>query len=153
MQFAKPSQVRRSLDMTPMIGIVFLVVIFLLVTLTFSLSRQDESIRLPWSELARPPATRLESPVTLQLTRDGTVLLGGREVAFGALPSLLETERNALEAQGRKPSQATVVLRADRDVPTGRVQEVVELGQRVGFERFVFRAQEPAATSPKKAKP
>ncbi len=35
----------------------------------------------------------------------------------------------------------TVIMRADRDVPAGKVQEVLRICQELGFERFVLRAR------------
>ena len=36
---------------------------------------------------------------------------------------------------------ATIVIRADRDVPTGKVQEVIRVCQEADFEKFVLRAK------------
>lgn len=145
MQFVKPNSVRCPFDLTPMIGIMLLLAVFLLVGLSFSLTSQDETIRLPGSELARPPATPVESPITLQLTSRGTVIFGGVEVAAGDVRTLLENQRDTLKSQGRDPARATIILRADRGAPTGTAQELIDLGQQVGFQRFVLRAKEEDA--------
>ena len=131
-----------------MIGITFQVAIFLLLVLTFSLRAQDESIRLPGSELARPPASRLQSPVVLQVTSRGTVILGAVELPMADVRPLLQRECDAIRFQGIEPARATVILRADREVPTGMVQELIELAQRIGFEQFVLRAQETGRPGP-----
>ncbi len=43
---------------------------------------------------------------------------------------------------GRNVKNVTVIIRADRTVPAGKVQEVVQVCQEIGFERFVFRARQ-----------
>ena len=35
-----------------------------------------------------------------------------------------------------------VIIRAHKDVPTGKVQEIIEMCQREQFERFKLRAKE-----------
>lgn len=148
MQFAKLQSIRSAPDLTPMIGITFLVAIFLLLVLTFSLRSQDESVRLPCSELARPPAARFQWPVVLQVTSGGMVILGGVETPMADVRSLLQRESDAIRLQGIEPARATVIVRADREVPTGMVQELIELAQGIGFEQFTLRAQETGRPGP-----
>lgn len=148
MHFTKPQSIRCIPDLTPMIGIMFQVAIFLLLVLTYALRAQDEAIRLPGSELARPPVARHQSPVVLQVTSRGTVILGAVELPMADVRPLLQRECGAVRFQGIEPARATVIVRADRGVPTGMVQELIELAQKVGFEQFVLRAQETRRPNP-----
>ena len=148
MQFAKQESIRATPDLTPMVGIMFQVAIFVLLVLAFSLRAQDESIRLPGRELARPPVSRHASSVVLQVTSDGTVILGTVEVPMADVRPLIQREYDAIRFQGLDPAGATVTVRADREVPTGEVQELVELAQKIGFEQFVFRAKEAPRSKP-----
>ena len=54
-------------------------------------------------------------------------------------------ERAALRLLGFEPGQATVVVRADPDVPTDKVQRLIETAQEAGFAQCVLR---PAELSP-----
>ena len=155
MQFARQSPVRCDLDVTPMLGVVFPLAIFLLAVLGLSLGARTEAVRLPGSEPARPPAGAIESFVAVQLTGKGAVVLGGREVAADDLRPSLEKQRDALRAQGRDPARATVILQADPAVPTGKVQELMDLAQQAGFQRFSLRARSDGAggTSAGKGRP
>jgi len=133
-------------DMTPMIDMTFQLIAFFMVLVNFSEADQNERIKLPASELAKPPDKPLEEPITLQLTEDETVLLGPREVPIegDALRGLLLREKQMMEAMNKSPSDTTVIIRADRNAKTGLVQRVIEVCQmrEIGFEKFALRAKQ-----------
>jgi biopolymer transport protein ExbD len=128
-------------DMTPMIDVIFQLIIFFLLTLNFSMDQQSELIKLPLSELSKPEEAPTALPITLQLTQNGTVLIGGDEVTIPNLRPHLTREREALGKQ-RGPQDATVVIRADQEGHFGLVQELIKACQDSGFERFALRAKQ-----------
>ena len=154
MQFTRQSHIAGcDSDMTPMIDVTFQLIIFFLLTLNFSMDQQNELIKLPESELAKPPQGAAAMPVTLQLTRGGTVFVGGDEVAVQELRPLLLREKEAITRERRRDVRdATVVIRADQDARAGIVQELIKICRENGFEKFALRAKQeekedsPAAT-------
>jgi biopolymer transport protein ExbD len=129
-------------DMTPMIDCTFQLCIFFLLTLNFSSDEQSELIRLPGSELAKPTEGALETPITVQILSSGLVLFGGDQMAPSALRGPLQRERDMIKSVlGRNMKNATIVVRADRDVATGKVQETIRVCQETGFEKFALRAK------------
>jgi biopolymer transport protein ExbD len=141
MRFRK-STITAELDWTPMIDITFQLITFFLFVLSFSDSEQDERIQLPESELAKPSENVLEFPVTLHLTKEGTVIIGGQETTIADVQTHLVREANLLELRGKPLSTATIVIRAHKDVPAGKVQELIKQCQMHRFENFILRAQE-----------
>jgi len=129
-------------DMTPMIDMTFQLIAFFMVLVNFSEADQNQRIHLPKSELAKPPDKPPETPITLQLTKSGTIIVGGDEVPPEGLPRLLLREQQVLEAQGRPTSNATIVIRADARAKTGNVQEVIKICQDLHFEKFALRAKQ-----------
>jgi biopolymer transport protein ExbD len=129
-------------DMTPMIDLTFQLLAFFMVIVNFSDADQNERIKLPKSVLAKPPDQPLEHPITLHLTREGTVIYGPDEVSIAALPTYLRRERAVIESEHRKVSDANIIIRADKSTQTGRVQELIKVCQENQFERFVLRAME-----------
>ena len=130
-------------DMTPMIDMVFQLIAFFMVVINFSEVDYNERIALPQSELAQPPEGPLPTMITLQVTREGTVILSGDEVLPEGLRTLLVRERQVLLARGEhRFREATIVIRADRAAETGRVQEVIQVCQETGFENFAVRARQ-----------
>ena len=129
-------------DMTPMIDCTFQLVIFFLLTLNFSSDEQSELIRLPSSELAKPAEGSLDTAITVQVLASGTVLFGGDQMTPAALRGPLKRERDVIRTVlHRDVKNATIVIRADRDVPTGIVQEVILVCQQADFEKFALRAK------------
>ncbi len=130
-------------DMTPMIDMVFQLIAFFMVLVNFAEVDQNERIRLPSSELAKPPDAPLPSPITLQLTRSGSVILGTNEVSLAELRPLLTLERQMLEAKRSvNYRNATIIIRADVGAKIGEVQKVITLCQETGFEKFALRAKQ-----------
>ena len=138
----KEYAVSAEADMTPMIDMTFQLIAFFMVLINFSEGDQDQRIKLPSSELAKPPDAPLESPLTLQLSEEGKVLFGGDEVPVDQMGSRLQTERNVIERQGKSVSDAAVIIRADARTRTGLVQELIKQCQQRGFEKFALRVKQ-----------
>ena len=141
----KELNVSAEADMTPMIDMTFQLIAFFMVLINFSESDQDQRIKLPASELAKPPDAPLESPLTLQLSEEGLVLFGGDKVRVDEMGPRLQTERNVIERQGKKVGDASVIIRADAKAKTGLVQELIKQCQQRGFEKFALRVKQERA--------
>jgi biopolymer transport protein ExbD len=145
MKFKKQEQsVSCEPDMTPMIDMTFQLIAFFMVLLNFGEGEQDQSIKLPISQLAKPPEVATEAPIVLQLTERNTVLMGGDELPVSGLTAPLARERAALQSRQLNPSDATVFIRADINAKTGVVQELIQQCQTSGFEKFALRAKTEA---------
>ena len=130
-------------DMTPMLDLTFQLTFFFMLALNFSSDIQSDLIRLPASEIAKPSEGALETPITVQILSSGMALFGGDLMAVSALRGPLQKEQRALKSLfgKKKVGTATIVIRADRNVPTGNVQEVIQMCQDTGFEKFALRAR------------
>jgi len=132
-----------EMDMTPMIDVTFQLIIFFMLAISFAEADQDQRIKLPLSELAKPPEGQLETPLTIQLTDQRTIIFGAQEGTLDRLKPLLEVEWELLSRRRKtEPRDATIVLRGDRDAPVGEVQQVMRICQEVGFEQFILRARQ-----------
>ena len=129
-----------EMDMTPMIDVTFQLIAFFMFVLNFSEVDQDQRINLPSSELAKPPEAPYEQPLTIQLTADDTILFAGDELTPDELQSALMREAQIIKAYpNKKLSDVTVVIRADRVAKTGKVQEIIQMCQKAGFDTFALR--------------
>jgi biopolymer transport protein ExbD len=142
---AKREMPSAEADMTPMIDMTFQLIAFFMVLINFSDAETNERIKLPSSELAKPPDAPLEQPITLQLTKEGTVIYAADEIAVGQMRTPLQRERGLLERLKKPVSSATIIIRADAETKTGVVQELIRISQEVGFEKFVMRAMQEEA--------
>ena len=98
-----------GLELTPMIDVVFLLMIFFLVA-----SKLDEADRfidvvLPKASAAKPLTTRPRE-FLVNIDREGNYFVGARPVAIGDLQTLLK------QAAVDNPKRQTVIVRADENV-------------------------------------
>ena len=128
-------------DMTPMIDMTFQLIAFFMVLVNFTDADQNELIKLPSSELAKPPDTPLVSPITIQLTSDDYVIMGADRYPMERLRDALLREKQEID-RDRSSREATIVIRADREAKTGKVQEVIKICQDTGFDKFALRAKQ-----------
>jgi biopolymer transport protein ExbD len=139
----KPLDASAQGDMTPMIDMTFQLIAFFMVLINFSDIEQDQRINLPLSELAKPPDTAYLEPLTVQMTKDDTVLFAGEEFPVDALQAALLREAQILRAyDSQKLRDVTVIIRADQDVEMGRVQEVIAMCQKAEFDTFALRGRQ-----------
>jgi biopolymer transport protein ExbD len=127
--------------MTPMIDMTFQLITFFMFVMNFSEAEQDDRIQLPLSQLAKPVEGAMETPITLQLTQDGSVIYAGELISVRDIGGYLEREKAVMLDDGKEPSSATLIVRADGRAKTGEVQDIIRICQEKGFERFVLRAQ------------
>lgn len=130
-------------DMTPMIDMTFQLIAFLMVLVNFSAESVSDRVVLPESELARPPEkVPEEDKIVIQLDKDGLIVFGSDTVSNENLKAILKNEAYLLTTKDRSPSDAIVIVRAHKDCPTGKVQEVIKTCQEQKFDRFILRAKE-----------
>jgi len=144
MRIPEPRDAERAEgDLTPMIDMTFQLIAFFMVLINFTDAEQDQRVRLPISDIAKPPDAPLVEPRTIHLMTSGIVSFAGEEVHLTELESLVRRDARLLQEAGKSLSDVTVIIRADRDAPTGQVQEIMEMCQKVGYEKFALRAREP----------
>ncbi|MFG6178089.1 ExbD/TolR family protein [Halomonas sp. THAF12] len=100
-----------EVNLTPLIDVVFLLLIFFMVSTTFE-TRQALELELPESAIGDAQAS---SPVTVVVTADGDYRLGQRALSADELASRLTDEAPrareeglVIEADGRAPHAAVV---------------------------------------------
>ncbi len=146
MRLAKVGSDFQEGDMTPMIDMVFQLIAFFMVLINFTEADQNERIHLPRSELAKPPEAAFESPITINVTSNRTVIMGVEEVPISGLSRLLLIEKQVLQGQKNGSfERATIIIRADASTKTGLVQEVIKACQDMSFENFKLRARQEEA--------
>ncbi len=130
-------------DMTPMIDMTFQLIAFFMVLINFSEVEQDQRVNLPASQLAKPPDTAYEEPLTIQMVEDGVILFGGDDMDLNGLETALRKEAQIIRAYAdKRMSDVTVVIRADKLAKGGQVQEIIQVCQDTEFDNFALRGQQ-----------
>jgi biopolymer transport protein ExbD len=129
-------------DMTSMIDMVFQLIAFFMVLINFAQDDQNNKIVLPESELAKPKDGPAEFPIVVNLDKDGTIYMGASIASVDSLRPLLNTEIAVLVSQGKVAADGNVIIRAHRESPGGKVQDLINKCQELGFEKFALRVKE-----------
>ena len=131
-----------EIDYTPMIDMTFQLIAFFMILINFAEGEQDQRVQLPASALAKPPDAASETPITIQMVRDGKIIMSANLLPdANALKPYLNNEKYVLESKGESIKDANVIIRADRDAKTGLVQNIIKVCQEIGFEKFSLRAK------------
>lgn len=130
----RPTKV--AMNMTPMIDVTFLLLIF------FMTVSQVSKLNREQLELPRQPGTEEQQPsiLTVNINQTGQLIVGGTVYHLSELISLLGDEIARL---GDDPSRLTVVLRADRRVPSQFVNRTVDALTRLDIRKVRIPVQVP----------
>jgi biopolymer transport protein ExbD len=157
MKFKKAEAANAEMDMTPMIDVVFQLISFFMMILNVEQAQADERVKLPQDQLARPTATKRDHELVLNFgyhrNNDGSRVGAGDPVIFYAnqveegvpvanFHTFLGFEKSNYINTGVDPKEVTVIIRADAEVPTGQVQELIKKCQEASFEKFSLRAKQ-----------
>lgn len=129
-------------DLTPMIDMVFQLIAFFMVLINFAQTESNDRVKLPSSQLVKPPEVPLEFPIILHVAQDGEVILGGDDYTAETLRIGLLKELAVIKAEGKAVEDANVVIRAHKDTAAGDVQEVIRVAQEQKLENFALRVKE-----------
>lgn len=131
-----------EMDMTPMIDMTFQLIAFFMMLINFSQAETNKRIELPLSALAIPVEdTEDLNYITLHVDdKDETIVMAAEEYTLASLEGALAKRRSELERE-HDVAKTRVIIRADKLAPTGLVQEVIGVCQKVRFENFKLRAQ------------
>lgn len=124
-----------SMQMAPMIDIVFLLLIFFIVTWQFSREEEDLKIAVPSSEEGADPQ-RVLGEIILNVRADGTVTIWGQTRSKAEL-------REQLEKIATQHENQPVRLRGDSTTPFQRIVEVIDTCQQAGIWNISFATQRP----------
>lgn len=121
-----------EIDMTPMIDIVFQLMIFFMVTTVFIVSR-GISVDLPSSRKAEQQQ-QASKDVNIVINADNTIEVNGEPVALDFLGSTV------FEIKKRDLSK-NAILEADRKVNHGLVVAVMDILREQGIEGIAFASE------------
>lgn len=129
------SSVASTLSLTPLIDVVFLLLIFFLVTSEFEEEERRLDIVLPTATSAVPMTSKPREFV-VDIDSDGVLYLSGQPTELDELHRLLQV------AVSNNPTNQTVVIRADRATSFQPVVSVMDVCNRTGVSDYSVTTKE-----------
>jgi len=131
MKFSHRKEEKPGVSITPLIDIVFLLLIFFMLTSHFHVA-SGIPIRLP--KVTQKSFNQEDQRVVVVMDRLGRCYLRGEEVNFKNLGPKLE---KLVEDEGL----ASLIIQADKEVKHGRVVHIMDLAKMAGVVSIVIAAQ------------
>ena len=121
MRFRKADEEEFRPELTPLVDVVFQLIIFFMVSTVFVEFTQQMDIETPEVEgsLAQDQIKRL----TIEITVDEKIFLDGKEVVLEDIPEQLPNQSNT----------RSVLIRADKRLPYGIVMQVMQICRSAGM--------------------
>ncbi len=129
-----------TLNLTPMIDIVFLLVIFFMVGARFTELEQEFDIDLPTVSDSRP-LTSPPDAINVNILRDGRINVGGTYLSMKEL-------RNTLEQARIRYADQSVLIRGDGKNMYQRIIDVLSVCQQAKIRHFSLAARLDPEDSP-----
>ena len=130
MKLGKQSRPEPDVNLTPLIDVVFLLLIFFMVSTSF-VKQSQITIRLPEAEstaiVEEPP-----EQIDIMITEQGTYLVNGREL----INNRPETIRNALQRVSAGNTNLPLTISADANARHQHVVTAMDVAGRLGFVRI-----------------
>jgi biopolymer transport protein ExbD len=123
---APESEEAASIELAPIIDMVFLLLIFFLVATTFHQTEREMQIALPAAASAGPISTALRE-IVINVDAEGTIIVSGRPMEAESLLALIE------EAVAGNPEQK-VTVRGDRATVYANIVRVLDVCKTGGVQ-------------------
>ncbi len=104
-----------ALDLTPVVDIVFNLLIFFALSLNFAAASRGIDIKLPSASSAK---TIRSDQVTVNLTKEGLIFLNDKKITLEQLGPMLKEKVD---------KKSLVIIRADSDVEHGKVVRIMDI--------------------------
>lgn len=130
MKLSTQSRPEPDVNLTPLIDVVFLLLIFFMVSTSF-VKQSQITIRLPEAE----STAMVEEPpeqIDIMITEQGTYLVNGREL----INNRPETIRNALQRVSAGNTSLPLTISADANARHQHVVTAMDVAGRLGFVRI-----------------
>ena len=120
---------RVDVNLTPLIDVVFLLLIFFMVSTTFD---RHAKLKVELPEASASTEQKLEEPVVLSIDAKGNYFINDRQV----VNTTLETLKTALQKTVADKKDVSLELRADAKTPHQSVVRAMDAASQLGLTRL-----------------
>ena len=127
-----------ALDLTPVVDVVFNLLIFFALSMNFAAASRGIDVKLPSASSAKAIKS---DQITVNLTKEGATYLDDKKI------NIDELEKKLKEKADKK---ALIIIRADSDVEHGRVVKIMDIIKSQGFNRIAIAVDAETQTEESK---
>ncbi len=132
MAFLRKRRDEPKVDLTPMVDVVFLLLIFFMISTTF-IETPGLSIKLP--ESSTQVADKEPEEIKIYLSKKGEIFLGETAMSTEAL-------KRHLQGYGSRADRMIFLLLADKEARHGQVVELMDLAKVAGFSKLAIATEQ-----------
>ena len=125
-----------EVNLTPLIDVVFILLIFFMVSTTF---QHESEIKIDLPEASADQVDKQEKVLEILIDADGHFYIGGEQVVNTELDTLKGAIRKFLGDRKKMP----VVIRADRMSPYEAVIRAMDATSQLGLEQMSLATNQP----------
>ena len=132
-RFSAPSKKRgfsNYLDLTPVVDVVFNLLIFFALSLNFTPAVRGVQIKVP--QVGSPVEKVKEQKVSVSVYANGRIFLNDRQVSRKGLRESLERAQD---------KSVMVVIKAEENVPHGTIVDIMASVRAAGYSKLAFAAK------------
>ncbi len=136
MNFSRTEEDHLDVNITPLIDVVFLLLIFFMVTTTFN---QQAELRVDLPEASSEEQTLEVIPIEITIDPAGAYFVNGQSLAKNTAPALLQSLRKVVGNDKEK----SVIIRADATTPHQAVVTAMDTVAKVGVSKLSIATSKP----------
>lgn len=136
MQFRRQAKNPEDINLTPLIDVVFLLLIFFMVSTTFT---KETHLKLDLPEAEGQAASAPEAKIEVLVTAQGGYAVNGESLVNSQLKTLLA----AIEQKSQGNKDLPFIITADANVPYEKVVQVMDAAGRLGFSKLSMTTKNP----------
>ena len=137
MKLRRQKRQQDGINITPLIDVVFLLLIFFMVSTTFTRETRL-SVELPDAS-GEPADNKPPKQIEIVIDKDGAYAINGNMLVNRKVDTIMTALNQLPDTDKSMP----IVITADKEAPHGAVITVMDAAGRVGFEKLSFATQEP----------
>ena len=129
MKFQRQLKAEVSIELTPLIDVVFLLLIFFMVTTTFT---RESNLLINLPEASGSEAEEVDLRIEVLVARDGTYSVNGRTLRDNTIATL----KQAIDAIAASDTTIPVTITADSDTTHQSVVTAMDAVAQLGISRL-----------------